>query len=478
MESGWPNELDLNKFPGGMISGLTLAQINEVCSHNIEESSNNDIDPGLDFDETLFEELNIPDEQLLDCFNYNEGDIPSCVKEQLDETERSMMSASTIQQEKLHSSRFIEFLKKGGIYCDLLSVKEETLNNYLRYFYHELRTIGGRYYSPKSLQCIRAGIHRYLTRTLNRNVNILTGEAFASANRMLLTMTGLWLAHGGQSRQFIAIEKKDLDTIYTSFDRKSGESLQNEVLFAILYFLGARGREELRKLKRSDICIEFDSNGVKYVRLKCEKDDKSEPNNLRKNVKASLQPREYSVKRMNRIYDTRAIECIELYIAKISRDQPSTDNLFPRPINNKKSNQFYSSKQVRGESYLGQFMKKLSETLELTKIYTNHCVRCTTVSIAKDKGLSNSDVCLITGHKDARSIDNYDRPSDERIQMLNSAISLNSSVEQSSSTSMRTVKSCCGVSIMKESIAVEVSPEKKMCIEANGNTNIVSITFT
>ena len=90
MESGWPNELDLNKFPGGMISGLTLAQINEVCSHNIEESSNNDIDPGLDFDETLFEELNIPDEQLLDCFNYNEGDIPSCVKEQLhvDETKK------------------------------------------------------------------------------------------------------------------------------------------------------------------------------------------------------------------------------------------------------------------------------------------------------------------------------------------------------------------------------------------------------
>ena len=460
-----------------MISELTLSQINEACSNNIEENSNNDIDPELDFDETLFEEYNITAEQIRDCFDINEGDIPNSVKQQLDEIEKSMMPASTIQQEKLHSSRFIDFLKTKGIKCDLLSVKETNLNNYLRYFYYELRTVEGRYYSPKSLKCIRAGIHRYLTRTLNRNVNILTGESFASANRMLLTMTGLWLPHGGQSRQFIAIEKKDLDTIYQSFDRKSGETLQNEVLFSILYFLGARRREELRMLKRSDVCIEFDSNGVKYVRLKCEKDEKSEPNNLRKNVKASLQPKEYSVKRINRIYDSRAIECIELYIAIISRDQTSTDNLFPRPINNKRSNKFYSSTQVRGESYLGQFMKKLSETLKLTKIYTNHCVRCTTVSKAKDKGLSNSDVCLITGHKDPRSIDNYDRPSDERIQLLNSAISLDSSFGQNSSTSKSTENPSCGVSIMKESITIGVSPEKKMCIEANGNTNIVNITF-
>lgn len=475
MESGWPVKLDLNKFPNGMISGLTLSQINKVSSCNIEE----DFNPELDFDDTLFEEYDITEEQVENCFNNNEGDIPMKVNDELDETERSMMPASTIKQEKLHSSRFIEFLKVKGISCDLVSVNETNLNNYLRYFYHELRTTDGRFYSPKSLKCIRAGIHRYLTRKLNRNVNILSGESFASANRMLLTMTGLWLAHGGQTRQFIAIEKHDLETIYKSFDRKSGESLQNEVLFSLLYFLGARGREELRKIKRSDICIEFDSNGVKYVRLKSEKDEKGEPNNLRKNVKASLQPKEYTIKRMNRIYDRRAIECIELYISLINRDCPSSNNLFPRPVNSKKSKNFYSNTQVRGEAFLGKFMKKLSETLKLTKIYTNHCVRCTTVSKAKDKGLSNSDVCLITGHKDARSIDNYDRPSDERIQLLNSAISLDSSFEQNSSTSIYSERPTCSnsMTIMKESITVSAPPEKKMCIEANGSTNIVSITF-
>ena len=61
MESSWPIELDLNMFPNGMISGLTLSQINDVCSKNNEENINKDInfDPELDFDETLFEDFNI-----------------------------------------------------------------------------------------------------------------------------------------------------------------------------------------------------------------------------------------------------------------------------------------------------------------------------------------------------------------------------------------------------------------------------------
>ena len=104
-------------------------------------------------------------------------------------------------------------------------------------------------------------------------------------------------------------------------------------------------------------------------------------------------------------------------------------------------------------------------------------MRCTTITKAKNRGLSNSDVCLITGHKNALSIDNYDRPSDERIQMLNSAISLDSSIKQNSSTTISPEQSY-NVSVMKESITVGVSPKKKMCIEANGKTNVVSITFT
>lgn len=112
---------------------------------------------------------------------------------------------------------------------------------------------------------------------------------------------------------------------------------------------------------------------------------------------------------------------------------------------------------------MGQFLKKLSETLQLTKIYTNQCVGCTTVTKAKHEGLKKSDVWLITCHKDARSINNYDRPSDERIQLLNSAISLDLKFEQNSS--LGTEKSCSRISATKEAITIGDSPEKKMGLE-------------
>lgn len=466
MDHGWPAEIDFNKFPGGMISGLSLSQINKI---NTAEDSKNTLET-VDLDD-INDLLN--DNELIfdDWGNFFNAALPSEVSQALNDTEMSMKPKSSLKQEKLHSSRLVAFLKSKNIECQLESVSEDTLNSYLRWFYHELRTSDGGFYSPSSLKCIRAGIHRFLTQTYNRKINIITDDAFASANRMLITMTGLWLSHGGQSKQFIAIEEDDLKIMYNSFDRQSGESLQNEFIFSILYFLGARGREELKRLKRNDISFEFDSKGTKFMVLKSKKDGISEPNNTRKNVKASLQPKDYTSDRMNRIYDQRAVECIEMYLNIINRDQANTNDLFPRPLNKKKSTRFFSEKQVRGEHYLGSFMKTLSSKLKLSKVYSNHCIRCTTITKAKENGLTNSEVCIITGHKDQRSIDRYDRPSDERKQLLSSAISL----PQSESN----VHNMCltAASIPSSPITINAPTEKKMRIDADGNSNIVTITF-
>ena len=471
MDHGWPAEIDFNKFPGGMISGLTLSQITKINSN--EDPTNLETTKAVDFIE-LFNDNDFEDWDCL--FNDVTTEIPAEVVQSLNDTELSMKPQSSLKQERLHSSRFLDFLKSKNIECHLESVSEETLNSYLRWFYHELRTSNGGFYNPASLKCIRAGIHRFLTQTINRKVNIITGDAFGSANRMLLTMSGLWLSHGGQSKQFIAIEEDDLKIIYDSFDRQSGETLQNEFIFSILYFLGARGREELKRLKRSDISFEFDSKGTKYMLLKSQKDRQSEPNNLRKNVKPSLQPKDYISNRMNRIYDQRAVECIEMYLNTINRDQSSTDNVFPRPLNNKKSTRFFSEKQVRGESYLGSFMKTLSNKLKLSKTYSNHCIRCTTITKAKENGLTNSEVCIITGHKDQRSIDRYDRPSDQRKQMLSSAIALSQAVNSDQNLCITTATS--NEPIQTGPITINAPSEKKMRIDADGNSNTVTITFS
>ena len=451
---GWPM-LDFEKFPNEAISGLTLSEINKI------------MDDGLVFDTRMDDSLSHNIIEMLNEAENDENCLPGTVADMLDETERSMKPKSTSVQEKLHSTRFLSFLAEKNIKCDLKRVSAEKLNDYLRFFYHELKTKGGEYYSPASLKCIRAALYRYFTQNLGCKFNIIDGEDFASANRMLKTMAGLWLAHGGEKKQFVSIEENDLKKIFSSFNRSNGQELQSEVLFSLLYYLGARGREELRRIKRSDLCFTVDSNGVKYAFIKSEKDNASKPNNLRKNVKASLKSTDYENVRSNRIYDPRAIESLEVYLMKLKDEAPESDNLFHRPVSGKKNgSRFYSDKQVRGENYLGNFMKTLSKTLQLSRLYTNHCVRCTTVTRAKENGLNNSDVCLITGHKDQRSIDRYDRPSDSRKRQLSSALT----IEKSTSSATASVE-------VHEKLTIAASAEKKMKITADGNSNTITFEF-
>ena len=46
---------------------------------------------------------------------------------------------------------------------------------------------------------------------------------------------------------------------------------------------------------------------------------------------------------------------------------------------------------------------RLSKSADLSKRYTNHCVRATTVTLLKQQGVEDRKVCLLTGRKAERS---------------------------------------------------------------------------
>ena len=164
------------------------------------------------------------------------------------------------------------------------------------------------------------------------------------------------------------------------------------------------------------------------------------------------------------------MECLELYLNKLQRDAPDSDNLFHRPIITKADNDcYFSSKQVRGINFLGNFMKNLSEKLKLKNNYTNHCIRCTTISHAKERGMSSSDICHITGHQDERSVDRYDRPSDARRRELTSVLSINSQTSNMMNQSAE---------FKSTNLTIQAVPEKKMKISVDGNKNIIHFDFS
>ena len=132
-------------------------------------------------------------------------------------------------------------------------------------------------------------------------------------------------------------------------------------------------------------------------------------NFVSKNVKESLNLNEtIDVKqaRMCEIPDKSKcpVEAYKIYMQKLPKDG---ENLFPKPLFKFTTNNFYSSKAVRGKDYLGNLMQKLSKSLSLSKCYTNHCIRSTVVSNLMDNGFDPSAISAVTGHKSFESLRKY-----------------------------------------------------------------------
>ena len=261
-------------------------------------------------------------------------DLDASIEEELDRLESDNMPTSSKKQMNSAIVRFITFLRDNKLSVDILKLPHSILNKYLRYFYSQLRKKDGCYYSPRTLVCFRAGIHRYM-RFHRPDINIIDDSNFGQANRMLATMVGKFKTSGQPKPQsYGVIEEEDMKKIREYFDRSDGETLQREVMFNIIYYFGLRGRETLSKLSKESIICQTSSTGRNYLALNHEL--------LTKNSKASLIPKEFQDAK-----EARAYECVgfpkecpviawKTYMERIK----DSDNLFPKPckLKSKKRN--------------------------------------------------------------------------------------------------------------------------------------------
>ena len=270
------------------------------------------------------------------------------------------------------------------------------LSQYLRYFYHNLLRKDGRPYAPRSLIGIRAAIHRYLSGPeVNRNINILVDREFVRANMTLKAQVGTWLKSEAKERPFECIEQSDMEKLGQHFDRSTPERLQDEIWFNITLQFGLRGRETISQLNRSSIAFNNDADGHRFAFLRhC---------TVSKNVKSSLSQKEFSDRKNCRLYENPSypskcpLRAMELYFSKMSEN---TTALFPQPRKIKsgdESSLWFCEKKKLGLNQLGKMMKRISSEANLSKTYTNHCVRVTVVSELHERGFSLQEIASVTG---------------------------------------------------------------------------------
>ena len=69
-------------------------------------------------------------------------------------------------------------------------------------------------------------------------------------------------------------------------------------------------------------------------------------------------------------------------------------------------------------------MKDLSKAANLSKIYTNHCVRATAITLWSNAGLSNRHIMSLSGHRNENSLRSYNtRPSSQQLQLCSNVLS-------------------------------------------------------
>eukprot|EP00117_Sycon_ciliatum_P013121 scpid80414/ scgid13915/ len=59
---------------------------------------------------------------------------------------------------------------------------------------------------------------------------------------------------------------------------------------------------------------------------------------------------------------------------------------------------------------LSGMMKRLSDVAGLLEMYTNHCLRVTSITLMKKAGLEDRKIMAVSGHKSVASLQSYDRP--------------------------------------------------------------------
>ena len=304
-------------------------------------------------------------------------------------------------------------VSKNVIFADFEKLPADALCGHLRSFYASIRTQKGEYYSKKSMISIRYGIQRHFLKV--RDLDIVNNDEFKPANLVFQAMlVKLKQVGKGSSEHKPPIEADDLAVLYTSFDLDSPVDLQNKVFIDFMIYFCNRGRENLRELTKLDFKFHR-SGGNKYVTLR----DHSTKNHRgdTTDTDESQGGRLYAVP--NNVLCP--VKSLEKYISVLN---PNCDSFWQRPKSlEKKSGSIWYENVCVGKNTLGSKMKWLSEKYNLSKLYTNHSLRATTITLLDEEGFEARHIMSISGHRSETSIKHYSRTGETKKRKIAETIS-------------------------------------------------------
>ena len=278
------------------------------------------------------------------------------------------------------------------------------LDDRLRRFYAEVQTRDGQVYSKAALAGMRAAINRHLTSNpWNRKINIIRDKEFQRSNNMFVGLIKRMKRDGNdKTRHHEPISDIDLQKLESTgvLSINNPTALLHKVWFDVSFYFGRRGREGQRRLTPSSFSVGKDDEGREYVELNINEKEKNHP--------GAVQDGQHKHGRMYEQHTSPncPVSAFKLYLQKLN---PKCDAFFQRPLVKKQTeeNALWYANAPLGEKTLSKMMTEISKAANLSRVYTNHCVRATTCTVLDKMGASTHQIMAVTGHKNEASVRSY-----------------------------------------------------------------------
>ena len=166
-----------------------------------------------------------------------------------------------------------------------------------------------------------------------------------------------------------------------------------------LHFI-RRGREGLRELNKNSHLVKTDENGIEYVVPAYNEAEKTKQGNEKDHKEKEAVMYAQGGSRC-------PVNSYKLYLSKLN---PQCDAQFKYPKPNYSSDGVWYNNKPVGKNSIVEMMKKISVAAGLSKVYTNHCIRATSITVLHRAGLDGNAITAISGHKSVDSLKRYQRP--------------------------------------------------------------------
>ena len=151
-------------------------------------------------------------------------------------------------------------------------------------------------YTNNSMRSLRAALNRHFKITLG--VNIIDNAEFIRANELFAGKLRINKEEGrGTTKHKQPITDEDIQKLNEYFKRNmagppNAVLLQEIVLFNVIFYMGRKGRENLRNMTKETFSITTDSSGLKYI---FQQKDEVDKNHSEKDTEMSNQGHIYEI---------------------------------------------------------------------------------------------------------------------------------------------------------------------------------------